>query len=84
MKNWNTKLETFKSEVLGEVNIKRGIYQGDSMSALLFVMALIPLTIMLRRVKSSYHMKADVKINHLLSMDHLKVYAETALNWNHW
>ena len=30
---------------LGEVNIKRGIFRGDSWSRLVFIMALTPLTI---------------------------------------
>ena len=36
MKKWRTEL-TSCSEVLGEVNIRRGIFQGDSLSPLLFV-----------------------------------------------
>ena len=74
MECWSTRLETLDGSILGEIGIKRGIFQGDSLSPLLFVMALIPLTILLRRVKSGYSM-AGMKINHLLYMDDLKVYA---------
>ena len=42
MKNWRVEL-TSMGEKLGEVNIRRGIFQGDSFSQILFVMALIPL-----------------------------------------
>ena len=37
---------------LGKVNIRRGIFQGDSLSPLLFVVALIPVTIILRTLKT--------------------------------
>ena len=41
MKKWKVELTCAKQE-LGEVNIKRGIFQGDALSPLLFVIALIP------------------------------------------
>ena len=34
---------------LGEVEIKRGIFQGDSSSRLVFVLALLPLSLILRK-----------------------------------
>ena len=39
---------------LGKVEIKRGIFQGDSLSPLVFVLALIPLSLILRMVKAAY------------------------------
>ena len=39
---------------LGEVHIKRGIFQGDSFSPLVFVLVLIPLSLILRKVKAAY------------------------------
>ena len=42
MGKWRTELTT-GGEVLGTVDIKRGIFQGDSLSPLLFVMVMIPL-----------------------------------------
>ena len=47
MKKWKVDLFCGKQE-LREVNIKRGIFQGDALSPLLFVIALIPLTSVLR------------------------------------
>jgi len=44
MKLWKTIL-TFKNEVLGIININWGIFQGDALSPLLFVLALMPLSI---------------------------------------
>ena len=38
---------------LGEVKIKRGIFQGDSLSPLVFVLALIPLSLILRKAKAA-------------------------------
>ena len=38
---------------LGKVKIKRGIFQGDSLSPLVFVLALIPLSLILRKAKAA-------------------------------
>ena len=43
---WRTELTAF-NESLGEVDVRRGIFQGDSFSPLLFVVFLIPLSIIL-------------------------------------
>ena len=45
---------TSNGEVLGEVRIKRGIFQGDSLSPLLFVLSMIPLAILLKRENIGY------------------------------
>ena len=47
MANWKTVL-TSNQEVLATVDIKRGIFQGDSLSPLLFLIIMIPLTLILR------------------------------------
>ena len=41
-------------EDLGEVNMKRGIFQGDSLSPLLFVLSMVPLSLILRKVNAYY------------------------------
>ena len=38
----------------GEVEIKRGIFEGDSLSPLVFVLALLPLSLSLRKAKAAY------------------------------
>jgi hypothetical protein len=43
MNGWKCEL-TAGEQVLGEVNINRGIFQGDSLSPLLYVLCMIPLT----------------------------------------
>ena len=42
MKNWRVEL-TAGGKSLAETNIQRGIFQGDALSPLLFIIALIPL-----------------------------------------
>ena len=51
MKPW--KLEMNASGKT-EVNIKRGIFQGDSLSPLLFGVYMAPLTWLLRKAKAGY------------------------------
>ena len=61
-------------KILSKVNIKRGIFQEDSLSPLLFVMTLIPMTPVLRKVKAGYDLgHSRGVINHLLYIDDLKV-----------
>ena len=43
MRNWKTELLA-DGKSLGVVNIKRGIFHGDSLSPLLFVMVMAPLS----------------------------------------
>ena len=76
MKHWKTSL-TAGGRILGEINIRRGIFQGDSLSPILFVLALIPLSKLLNDMKDGYHLgKKRPKVNHLLYMDDLKLYAK--------
>ena len=76
MASWKTELMG-GTEVLGTVDIKRGIFQGDSLSPLLFVMIMIPLSQQLNAANKGYHLKnTDRSISHLLFMDDLKLYAK--------
>ena len=76
MKQSNTEL-TSSNLRLGNVKIRRGIFQGNSLSPLLFVLVMIPLTLVLRQTKASYELKkGGKKINHLLFMDDLKLFAK--------
>ena len=70
---WKVMLCSGNSE-LGKVEIKQGIFQGDFLSPLVFVLALIPLSLILRKVKAAYEFsESKKKINHLLFMDDLKL-----------
>ena len=77
MGDWKTVLMA-NSEVLGEVNINRGIFQGDSLSPLLFIIVMLPLSILLKREEIGYKLGSDGKlINHLLFIDDLKLYGRS-------
>ena len=64
---------------LPPIQIKGGIFKGDALSPLLFVMALNPLSTMLKDQNLGYQMEArnknSPKVSHLLYMDDLKLYA---------
>ena len=73
MKAWRVDL-TCNNQSLGGVDIKQGIFQGDSLSILLFVLCLIPLSVILHNSKRAYQFSSHKeKINHLLFMDDLKL-----------
>ena len=76
-RSWTVEL-TSGGEMLGEVKIKRGIFQGDSLSPILFVLAMIPLSIVLNNMKAGYTLGRNRgKLNHLLFMDDLKLYGKS-------
>ena len=76
-KKWKTEL-TSRGQQLGIVNIKRGIFQGDSLSPLLFVVYMVPLSLVLRRSKGGYEWRGrEFKINHLLFMDDLTLFGKS-------
>ena len=65
MIDWKTELISGDTN-LGRVNINRGIFQGDSLSLSLFILSLIPLALVLRRMKQGYSfLKGKSKLNHL-------------------
>ena len=68
---------------LGEVDIKRGNFQGDSLSPLTFVLELVSLSLILRKAKAAYEFSGSKeKINHLLFMDDLKLYSRNSKELN--
>ena len=75
MKKWNTQLPlTYESDTFmsDNINIKRVIFQGDSLSPLLFYISLIPLSLELN--SSGYGYKIGTPwITHLFCMDDLKL-----------
>ena len=71
MVNWKTVL-TSGGMALGQVDISRGIFQGVSLSPLLFIVIMLPLTLVLRKMRAGYKLAKD--INHLLFVDDLKLY----------
>lgn len=73
MNGWQTELTSY-GKSLGCVFIKRGIFQWHFLSLLLFVVSMIPLTLILRKCEAGYMYTNKTKINHLLFMDDLKLY----------
>lgn len=84
MTKWSTILNISDGKTsLTSRNIKinRGIFQGDSLSALWFCIALNPLSNSLNDSNYGYNLKNEVKPNqkvtHLLYMDDLKLYSSS-------
>ena len=76
VKNWKTQLTlTHESGTLmsDNINIKRKIFQGDSLSPLLFCISFIPLSLELNSAVYGYKMGTEW-ITHLFYMDDLKPY----------
>ena len=57
------------------IYFKRGIFQGDSLSPLLFCLSLIPISSILRRNQIGYSIE-NTKVSNLLYIDDLKIYAK--------
>ncbi|XP_045463748.1 uncharacterized protein LOC123673305 [Harmonia axyridis] len=80
MKTWrtnlivNTKNEHYKT---GTINIKSGIFQGDTLSPLWFCLAMNLLSQLINRQKYGYIVERsrNIKISHQMYIDDLKLYA---------
>ena len=53
MTSWKLELN-ISGEKLGEDDFRRGTFQGDSLSQLLFALSMVPLTWLFRRAKAGY------------------------------
>ena len=63
---------------LSEIFFKEILYPLDSLSPLVSVLALIPLSLILKKAKAGYEFsESKEKINHLLFMDDLKLYSRS-------
>ena len=74
---WKVELTSSKQNF---VNVERKweIIQGDFLSPLLFIIDLIPLTLILRKCKEAYQFNnSKERIKHVLYMNDLKLYGET-------
>jgi hypothetical protein len=77
MQFWHTKIHLPHDAgciSLEEIFFSRGIFQGDSLSPLLFCLALTPISNILKRNNVGYVIQGR-KVSHLLYMDDLKVFA---------
>lgn len=84
MQNWNTTLtinDTNTQLRTQPIQIRRGIFQGDSLSPLWFCLALNPLSNILNNTNYGFNIKhnntTQTKLTHLLYMDDIKLYAST-------
>ena len=69
MSTWKIEI-TACFQTLGEVEIKRVIFQGNILSPLIFVKCMV-----LRKMKAGY-VTDIVKINNLLFMDYLELFSK--------
>ena len=81
MSYWKIRMRLHTENKLIEtddIKIQCEIYQGDSLSPLLFCICLIPLTEQLNKVNTGYEKHTmKTKISHLLYMDDLKLIAKS-------
>jgi hypothetical protein len=73
MKEWKTEMWLYHTE--GHIKTGKVAVQGDSLSPLLFFLALIPLTNKLSKQEAGYTVKGENKVSHLYYMDDLKLFS---------
>ena len=81
MSQWKTNMTLVHKEgglETGPIRIKRGIFQGDSLSPLLFTRSLNPLSRELQKTGCGYQLDEQTNINHLFYVDGLKLYGTSA------
>ena len=76
MKTWKVEL-TAGGRSLVKAKVQRDIFQGDVLSSLLFIIAMMPLNHILRKCTAGYKLSnSQEKINHLMYMDNIKLLAK--------
>ena len=77
MQTWRVELEG-GGRSLAEIKTQRRIFQGDALSPLLFIIAMMPLNHILRKCIAGYKLSwLQEKINHLMYMDDIKLFAKS-------
>ena len=76
MQTWRVEL-TVGRRSLSEKKIQRGIFQGDALSPLLFILAMMPFNNILRKCTTGYKLsRSQEKINHVMYVDDIKLFAK--------
>ena len=76
MKNWRIEL-TAGGKSLAETKTQIAIFQGDALSPLLFIIATMLLNHIPRKCTAGYKLsRSQEKINHLMYMDDIKLFAK--------
>ena len=76
MKTWRVELSA-GGRSSAEAKIQRGIFQGDALSPLLFISAMMPLNHILKKCTAGYKLsRSQEKINHQMYMDDIKLFAK--------
>jgi len=76
MRTWQTDLYIQETHI-SNIKVKRGIFQGDSLSPLLFIIALFPLTKLINKTDKGYNLSTKARVSHLLYMDDIKLYGRS-------
>ena len=80
-KQWATIVELHgnqSSVTYDVINFSNGIFQGDSISTLFFILSLNPLSYMLGKLKGyNYGNKRQKTVTHNFFVDYLKLYGST-------
>lgn len=90
MGKWQTEIHLNTPKVMirtSKININRGIFQGDSLSPLWFILAMNPLSSMLNSTGYGFSIKSETggqyRLSHLLYMDDIKIYASKLSHLEH-
>ena len=76
MKTWRVELTAGRRNV-AEIKIQRGIFQGDALSPLQFIIGMTPENHIIRKRTARYKLsRSQEKINHLMYMDDIKLFAK--------
>ena len=77
MKTMKTVELTTGGRKLAETKIQRRIFQGDALSPLLFIIAMMRLNHILKKCTTGYKLgRSQEKVNHLMYRDHIKLFAK--------
>ena len=76
METWRGDL-TEGGKCLAEAKIQWGIFQGDALSPLIYVITMIPLNHIFMKYTAGYKLsKSQEKIDHLMNMDDIKLFVK--------